>query len=123
MHRVLRFTALLLLALWLPATMHCGFEAMLNAPTDQCCHGDDGNADAPADLCAIEDGNFRATHPENLILAPLLISSWWGSAVVRRPPVDAPAPRADASRPLDWVRTWQFVARAALPANAPSFVS
>ena len=115
--------ALVLLAIWLPATMHCGLELAFSAPAESCCHAGDSNASDQADHCGIEDGNYRATQPENLVAAPVLMACWVGPRMLVNPAesgADSGHPRVEAPA---LSRTWQFEVRAAWPANAPSVVS
>lgn len=125
-----KITALLLLALWLPATMHCDLEAAVLlqncASSDTCCQ--DSHEPCADPTC--RDFTSTSTHP---ILAPSLYAeSHWVKAItvllpqlaltVIQPPGtcwrhgDTPAIESIA-------RTWSFVRRSALPARAPASVA
>ncbi len=123
-----KLVAVCLMAFWLWATQHCGLEAAgLFAAHDEaseatgCCASSNGCA---SDGCAtVEEGDYRPDTSAMAIPAPLQILSAFlvGSDVM--PPRelrDGPLLRDAFEQPLDWVRTWQFVQRAALPPRAPS---
>lgn len=119
--------ASLLVALWLPATLHCDLEA---AGVDFLTHED--HASSPCrDTCvddschAIEGTSFtkelttpRVLPPDALGVIVLLLAP---------PPTIAEAPPALPRRASpEWLalhRTWSFVLRAALPARAPDTVA
>jgi hypothetical protein len=108
---VRRLIALLLLALWLPATLHCDLEtagvqaASDNHCTDDACHTLEASA-----LTA-----FALTK---------LVSSVTLSVVALLPtPLELPADSVRPERtdvPRELGRRWQFSRRAAPPARAPN---
>src|SRR5688572_25263205 len=53
MRRIFQFTALVVLALWLPTTVHCNLEAVFAGEADDCCgdHADGGSA--PVEHCGV----------------------------------------------------------------------
>lgn len=122
-------TAWLLLALWLPATQHCGLETASlvgehgsHPAAASCCM-----ADLPGVMgdCAVVEGLFtRAAEDGVKILSPALLACTCLICrhlvvpVARREPVLA---RVAFERPLAWVPVWQFVRRAAPRPRAPSF--
>jgi hypothetical protein len=117
--------ALLLLALWLPATMHCGLALAFSSTPEACCLAGQGDSESNqrAVHCAVEKGDYRAAPQEVLVAAPELFADWCGVRVLVDPTrveTVSGAPLAEAP-PLN--RPWQFVVRAAWPANAPSVVS
>lgn len=127
MNRLRLIVTVLLAALWLPATQHCGLEAA-GLLTDQCAegHGPAGcvaKADCASDECGtLEGGNYRSD------AASLKVSPQWftcifllSDALVSIPPESSSALVVDDSRgrPEDWVPSWQFERRAAAPAHAP----
>jgi hypothetical protein len=118
--------ALLLLALWLPATSHCLMESAGLMPTALSC-ADECSPGAPAgqdteDLCAsLESASYKAGDDDALTIVPsflpalalvfVLPESFSGATTSPLfPTVSPPALRV----------TWQFVQRAALPVRSPS---
>lgn len=120
--RLRRLLTFALLALWLPATLHCDLEAAgLALPF--ICHDHDTatRSDWPCadDEChALDGASYTAFALTKLVSATVL------SVLARLPdsietPVDGVRPeRTDVPRKLR--RTWQFDTRAAPPARAPS---
>lgn len=126
---LVRTTALALLALWLPVSMHCSLEALPGFNLlDWCC---DTAAPKPTkddcgrDHCSqIEAGLYRVE--DNPSLTPNLTIILMMGFPTRSPHLPKPistAFLASGSPPLDLVTAWQFSCRAALPVRAPSFVS
>lgn len=122
MKRIFRIAVLLLLALWLPATLHCDLEAAGLAPASMECrdeHADAAHADDNCDV--VENGIYKAASATLKIFAPTLLAAGpCPSVALPAPPVFIPplAPERTDSPP-ELTRTWQFLARAALPARAP----
>lgn len=123
-----RLIALLLVALWLPATQHCGLEAagvwMLSGESaESCCdHGDDCCADACA---AVEDGRYTP-HASSLKVSPPALLDWAGAfdlSVIVVPPKENGAGTESQERPQEWTRDWHFVRRAAYPPRAPALTA
>lgn len=120
--RLRRLLTFALLALWLPATLHCDLEAAgLALPF--ICHDHDTatRSDRPCaddDCHALDRASYTAFALTKLVSATVL------SVLARLPesietPVNGVRPeRTDAPRELR--RTWQFDTRAAPPARAPS---
>lgn len=75
MHRLFKITALLLVTIWFPATLHCGWEALEctdhEVECDECC--------LPAEDCAndaceiVEEANYLKPQSEDLVDAPALV--------------------------------------------------
>jgi hypothetical protein len=119
--------ALLLAALWLPATLHCqlerlGFDAIFACAdqSGQAAHGD--SAGCTDDGCqTIEAGQVAITKSDlDLLLPPPFVCAGVPCFQYLVPPAPAPEISAfgqDETLPLQ--RTWQFARRAALPARAP----
>lgn len=122
--------ALALVALWLPATLHCALTAAglddlflcvdsLHAPCDH-----SAPSGRPVDACnVIEDASFKpasdtAVLPPPTLCAGLLCFVVPPTAVDRSPPLTGVSDRIAA--PPEVARTWHFSARAAPPARAPS---
>lgn len=131
MSRLAKFAALLLLALWLPATLHCrlegvGLAGLFTCPeaSAQAEHSDDNTAHA--DNCqTIESGQFAVIKSRIVpALLPAPVCVFVHCLLHVAPP--APAPEIFAcsqTEPLLLQRTWQFVRRAALPARAPDLIA
>jgi hypothetical protein len=124
---LLRTVQLLLLALWLPVTMHCTLETLPTFSFLQSCCGTEDSApvsqDCAADVCGeVESGDYRLE--EHLAAAPdlpLLLACAPGA--FRPEPAAGPAPDRfpTALAPPELPRLWRFAQRAALPPRAPSF--
>jgi hypothetical protein len=128
-----RLFTVLLLAVWLVATQHCGLEAateFFGAHSEEsagtgCCPGD--RSGCVNDGCeAIEDALYKSDVADLRLPAPQLAACLDLSFL---PPLVPPTEdlsrrpsRLDFERPLDWLPTWQFVQRAALSPRAPSVV-
>ena len=121
--------AVVVMAVWLFATQHCGLEAAgLFAGHDgaaegsNCCSGSGG---CENDGCAtVEDGAYRPDQSALVISAPVLSVDAFLVLCDVIPPqrlqAEIQLPRDAFERPRDWVTTWQFVQRAALSPRAPS---
>ena len=117
-----RVCAILLLALWLPATLHCELETAGFFAECSGCHeqADASGRDNDADGCAIvEAGAYRidvlgikAPVPGAMLV--LLVIPPPAMEVVTAGHLDETAASSDI------FRTWQFVRRAARPTRAPA---
>jgi hypothetical protein len=121
-----KIIAVLLLALWVPVTMHCELEAAVQSSLLQCCCGDE-SAQRPANcadnVCSsVETGFYKVEENENAI-APVLVFAVFVADIFDLPtpePALHPAtPEPDP--PPELPRSWQFSYRAALSPRAPSF--
>jgi len=129
--RVRPFVALLLLALWLPATQHCDLEAAgLLAGHNECHTGQDcsgGHQDDPcaADVCAlVEDAAYKSTFAAITIAAPAVLTCLCCLHDITPETILTPLvspERTDA--PPGLASTWRFHTRTALPARAPDFTA
>jgi hypothetical protein len=123
--------AVVVMAVWLFATQHCGLEAAgllaghdESAEGSSCCSTSGG---CENDGCAtVEDGAYRPDQSALVISAPVLSVDAFLVLGDISPPRQLQAELAltrDAfERPHDWVTTWQFVQRAALSPRAPSVI-
>ncbi|WP_414662790.1 hypothetical protein [Horticoccus sp. 23ND18S-11] len=125
-----RIAAILLLALWLPALLHCRLEAAGVLFGAGCCDDDHASAAASpesceGDSCGVAEGEF--TSPSSTVIAasaPVLhaclldVALAWPAPDVSPPPLEGIV-EAD-SAPPEVVRTWVFVSRAAPSPRAPS---
>ena len=126
--RLTKLAALLLVALWLPATLHCALEsadvAFLthddhehhhNVPADG--HDDGGEAGHAIEYTAYTASapSLRAPLPSDALSA-VIAALAWSSAVNIEPPL-SPARHAP---PPELRVAWQFLFRAAPPVRAPA---
>lgn len=121
MRRIRSAIALALLALWLPATLHCELE-LAGVFASEGCHDQQGatSPDTDADGCMIvENGGYRI---DALTLRAADMPALWVLFVLapqEMAPLDFARLEATAAPP-DVLRTWQFVMRAAPPPRAPA---
>jgi hypothetical protein len=125
-----RIVAIVLLALWLPATQYCTLVAAevfadVSHPCgpEQCCNTED---QCSFDACNLfESGVTKLARDGSKALAPdfsaclcfiCLRSSHSGSED------ESGLMRSALERPLDWESSWHFMRRAAPLARAPSAV-
>lgn len=117
------FTAVLLV-LWMPATSHCALEAVGLLEQSAACAA---TADCVGDSCkVVESGFLKQTNQMAKVVAPdfsVCLLSLCLQIVAPTTLVTV----ADFSlgvpvEPQDWVVSWTFEHRTALPANAPSLV-
>ena len=124
MKSAFRLIALLLLALWLPATLHCDLEAAGLAHPALACH-DEHAPGAHADNCAlVEGGQYHAAIALLKVPAPSLLACTLCYLTLRaEPPVFVPPVSPEhTDSPPELIRVWQFARRAALPARAPTLI-
>lgn len=126
-----RIIAVVLLALWLPATQFCTLvaagvfadEAQASAP-DHCGNPNDRCSRDACDL--FENGVTKPVSEASKVLAPDLFACLYFFCLQFAQPgsVDESTLMVSASEyPLDWESRWQFVRRAAPLARAPSLLS
>ncbi len=123
MSRLFPLVALLLLAVWLPATQHCALEAA-GLLTSTCADDCTNEANQPDGCAAVEDGLYKPASSLTKVGAPNFHLGARGRclACVEKQILflHARAPHMAVELPRDWVPTWQFVRRAAPPSRAPS---
>ncbi|HVU18304.1 MAG TPA: hypothetical protein VHD32_15480 [Candidatus Didemnitutus sp.] len=123
MTRVSKLMAMVLLALWMPATQHCALEAvgaLITTCTDNCATGESPDKDGCG---SIESGNFKPSGAIVKAPAPSLFACAFHLCLQLAPQahhesislIGCAVVRADA-----WIPTWQFVRRAAPLPGAPS---
>ena len=127
-----RILALALVALWLPATLHCDLEAagldeLFHCTVDHHTSADHhAPADATRDACDIVEGAAVKLTAGTAVLLPPSRFACLLSFAVPLPPLDSTPPDTGLSErvepPPEVARTWHFTARAALPARAPSLI-
>jgi hypothetical protein len=117
-----RIVAVVLLSLWLPATLHCAVEAA-GVYLEFVCHDHETQAvsenHCADDSChAIEGASFTVFSLTKLVgIAALSVVALLAEPL-EFPPDGVRPERTDVPRELQ--RSWQFSTRAAPPARAPS---
>ncbi len=126
MSRFARTLLLLLVAAWLPVTLHCRLEAAGFYDADDCCAGEpaaETAGDCKDDVCpTVEEALYKESSQSLKIAAPALVECFVCFALLAEPAAVA-APILSPERhapPLELAVTWQFIARAAPPARAPN---
>ena len=120
--------AVLLLALWMPATQHCNLQAagLIDAHgehTDSACLG--GGNPCSHDGCIMVEGITYKPSGDLLLKVPapdLLVCSCFLclQLVYRDLRIEPLTPVVAAEKPQAWVSIWHFVRRAAPLSRAPS---
>ncbi|WP_157772255.1 hypothetical protein [Lacunisphaera limnophila] len=123
--------AIVLLALWLPTTQHCGLEAagLIGAEVP---HGSDsgccqvGSGPCTHDGCnVVESALIKSTNEVIKVPTPSLATCTCFLCLQLLMPVLAVEPNlavSDSEKPEHWVPVWQFVRRAAPLSRAPALV-
>jgi hypothetical protein len=128
-NRWVRVAAWVLLACWLPATLHCALEVLPGFASLQCCCGDAApGTPEPAgspDACASLEGGFIKHEDQG---ASRLIPPVWPALMTELALGTEASPAAFDFRsfpvgPPELPRAWQFFCRAAAQPRAPSGVS
>ena len=117
-----RLVAVLLLSLWLPATLHCALETA-GLHLSFVCHDHETQAASENhcadDSChAIEEASFTVFSLTKLVGTATLSIVALLPEPLELPPDGVRPERTDVPRELQ--RSWQFSTRAAPPARAPS---
>lgn len=126
--------ALVLLALWLPATSHCAIETALGSADGEhclascdCAHAGDDRAGHPAaDACAVlENGGYKPAFAALIAPAPSLtilacLSRAHAALLARARPLVPPA--WSGGHPDAWMPRWHIAVRAVAPARAPGLI-
>lgn len=126
-----RITAVLLLALWLPATAHCRLEAAGAELGSSCCASPVSAAaddECNSDICDALEG--RATDPSTAgihVSAPVLCVGLVPNLVIPAPLAVCAPPGGsrpeESTAPPELVPSHHFVDRTALPARSPDCAS
>lgn len=122
MRPVRRLIALLLLALWLPATLHCDLETA-GVHIGIICH--DHETQAESDNHCTDDAchTLEASALTAFTLTKLVGSVTLSVVALLPTPLELPADSVRPERtdvPCELGRRWQFSRRAAPPARAPN---
>lgn len=126
-----RIIAIVLLALWLPTTQHCGLEAagliaaeVPHGAESECC--ENGASPCTHDGCNVVENSLIKLNNETIkVPTPSLAACTCFLCLQLLPPVVAVEPifAVTASEsPEHWVPVWQFVRRAAPLSRAPALV-
>jgi len=125
-----RIAACLLLALWLPALLHCRLEAAGLALGSECCNETHAPTAATKDSCAddacgVAEGEFTSPSSSTLVAPAPVLCTCWLAADILVPPLalaPPPAPSLDErlAAPPEISRRWMFVTRAAPAPRAPA---
>jgi hypothetical protein len=116
-----RLVALLLLALWLPATLHCNLEAAgLIFPSSVCTDG--SNDHCSGDNCTQLEGSlFKHKSHELQVMSPDLLACACFLCLHLQPPTALDELIVQTRcQSQNWVTSWHFVRRAAPSPRAPS---
>lgn len=119
----LRFIfALLLATLWLPATLHCALEEA--GLIGEACTVDKSDVCANDSCATVEATHYKSPDLLAVVLAPTLFVCLDLAELNPTEAIIVPLVSPERSDcPLEVPRTWHFVARAALPARAPSLLA
>jgi hypothetical protein len=120
-----KYVAILMLAFWGLATVHCdlewvpGLEFMAWChPADPAPHQDNG---CESDGCSVvESGLYRIEEQPPALVVPLLVLSFVLPLWEPTPPPPSPHLEPVNSSPPELPRAWQFFHRTALLPRAPS---
>jgi hypothetical protein len=126
--RLIQIVSLILLGLWLPATMHCRLETLgfgnvfgcNEQAANQGHHGDENSCER--DCCqVVESGNFVFSKAKIVPASPPVLDRNFIFCLLQviPPPTETPIFSCAQDEPLPLQRHWQFTRRAALPARAP----
>jgi hypothetical protein len=127
-YRPIKAVAVIVLALWGLAAMHCKLEALPGLDfLRSCCFAESAPSvpeDCESDGCgAVEDGDYRAEERTDFAPQPLFILGLPSSGI------EAPMSDLDvccfvaSESPPELPKAWQFSHRTALAPRAPSLAS
>src|SRR5688572_16653202 len=120
------FTAIVLLAVWLPATTRCFLEKaqLLEARDDCCAESSSPNPcqnQSESSCCELAEGNYRSGSVE--VILPIPEVPLPATSATELKLCDPPPPTRASDDVLHLQSSWQFTQRAAPPARAPSSAS
>ena len=120
--------AVVLLSIWMPATMCCALERAGVPFFDKCCEDDSADGSQQKSCtdkacCLLESGRYLISNPTPLLVTPDIVLCFIHQAIVGRPDDPRTPCRIPESSPPDLPVTWHFSHRAALPVRAPSIAS
>ncbi len=127
--RFARYVAMLMLAVWGLATMHCDLEEVPGLEFLACCQHPDTaphqDNDCDTDACSVvESGFYKIEEQAASVPIPLLVLTFvlplWEAASPTPTPYSTELLNCS---PPELPRSWQFSYRTALPPRAPSLVA
>ena len=126
MQRLLKTTVLLLLLIWLPATLHCDLEAAgltRSHPHDSCAAANDCKTDGCA---AVESSLIRETAPVLNLIAPVASDCFLYlfslADFTDEGLAEASLSRCRQDPPPEIEASWHFLTRAAPLSRAPALL-
>lgn len=126
MIRLFHLVSAILALAWVPMTQHCLLEAT-GVVAAHCEHSQNSSGDGcTLDGCkALETGSYKVGSANPVVKAPgvaMMVFVTQEPVTVPLIAVQSGQPKEGFERPLDWVPSWHFVRRSALPSRAPSLV-
>lgn len=124
-----RIAALVLIAVWLPAVLHCRIEGFLGM---NCCAeqtaSQSSKQSCEGDICdALEAGVIKSSTDQITVAPPQLCACLICAALAPEflPVLESSAVATiqETSAPPEIIHSWHFLSRTALPARAPDCVS
>jgi hypothetical protein len=120
-----------LVALWLPAVLHCAMDqAGIGAAAQACCSDDQRPEAASEDHClsdhceTLDSYLLHAGIQSAPTVGPVLLLDHWDSLLAALQPLAVPSISPPAAEsPPELPRTWQFTYRAAPSPRAPGLAS
>jgi len=114
---------LVMLALWLPATLHCQLESIPGLEFVRCASDTPDQSDCSGDgCCAVEKSQYKSEQHRHTVPVFLPIASAPLLSVATIQP-DETGLGILTTAPPEFLKTWQFALRTASPPRAPSFAS
>lgn len=129
MSTVRRIAALFLVAIWLPAVLHCQIESLAGV---NCCASertDHGHKKSCAgDICDNLEAGFNKVSSEQITVAAPQICACLICCIPSPAVQTVSGPLVtgiieEAAAPPEIIQSWHFLSRAALPARDPDCVS
>ncbi|MBI2517222.1 MAG: hypothetical protein HYV95_09935 [Opitutae bacterium] len=128
MVRVSKLMAVLLMALWLPATMCCSLEAagLKVGQSSACCDDEDTTKPVKDNCRVVEDGHYVNAVPAIKVIPALTAITLFEIPIFPlciEPQIQEIAARCKIAESRDWIPIWQFDRRTAAPANSPDLLN
>jgi len=126
--KLTKVVAMLTLAVWALAAMHCHLEGVPGLDFLKCCCFVEAASSPPQDCqtstCGeVERGNYRAEEQTASAPQPLLLLALLSSVIEAPLPEPQVALLVASESPPELPKVWQFSHRTALPVRAPSIAS
>jgi hypothetical protein len=120
-----RAVGMSLLALWLPAALHCKLENVRGLEFLRCASDTPTSSDCEGDSCqVVESGSYKIPENNQIVALPLFFEVVsHTSALVSDSLIQDICLRPPLTPPPELPKSWQFISRTALPVRAPSFAS